>query len=208
MTSTERLDEFGVYSLYLACKLHYSNGTYNAVKYRFKTSAKQQSFWKRKDRYFFHKVGTKFNFDRSVILDYFNAHFVEDISWVGNMLDDDKVWPDYKKRLQSFGYRFEADINTLRDDHCDGGNLPFDTLFSTAAGDAHPPIIKSFLQGDIMIETIIILDNILGFIEKMNITETLVWPDLKNKLLKYGIMLDTKLNANNYKKIILKVFTS
>jgi len=59
-----------------------------------------------------------------------------------------------------------------------------------------------------MIETIIILDNILGFIEKMNITETLVWPDLKNKLLKYGIMLDTKLNANNYKKIILKVFTS
>ena len=31
---------------------------------------------------------------------------------------------------------------------------------------------------------------------------------LINKILKYGIMLDTKLNANNYKKIILKVFTS
>ena len=115
----DRLDEFGVYSLYLACKLHYANGTYNAVKYRFKTSAKPASFWKRKDRYFFYKVGTKLGFNKNLILDFFNAHFIEDISWVGTMLENETIWTDYQKRLQSFKYRFETDINTLCDDHCE-----------------------------------------------------------------------------------------
>jgi len=204
----DRLDEFGVYSLYLACKLHYANGTYNAVKYRFKTSAKPASFWKRKDRYFFYKVGKRFGFKKNLILDFFNAHFIEDISWVGTMLENETIWTDYQKRLQSFKYRFETDINTLCDDHCESGNLPFDTLFITQPGDSHPPIIKSLLQGDIMLETIIVLNKLLGFIKKMNITETLVWPDLENKILKYGIMLDLKLNADNYKRIVLNVFTS
>jgi hypothetical protein len=72
---------------------------------------------------------------------------------------------------------------------------------------SHPPIIKLLLQDDIMIETVIVLNELLGFIPRLKITETLVWPDLKNKILKYGNMLDGKINTKKCKKTLLNVFT-
>ncbi len=74
-----KFDEYDIYCLYMALKLHYSSDTYDAVKYRFKTNVKPQTFWKRKDRYFFYRVGVKLDWNRELILDYFNAYFSSDV---------------------------------------------------------------------------------------------------------------------------------
>lgn len=201
------LDDFGVFNLYMACKLHYSNGSYNAIKYNFRTRTKENTFWKRKDRYFFHKLNNTLNHNREEVIDYFNAQFVAGNEWIGDMVGDEAVWNLHQKKMQSFHYNFEKDINTIHTEVCNEGTLPFDSVFDIDDDESHPPIIKLLLQDDIMIETVIVLNELLGFVPRLKITETLVWPDLKNKILKYGNMLDGKINTKKCKKTLLSVFT-
>jgi len=204
---SERLDDFAVFNLYMACKLHYSNGTYNAIKYNFRTRTKENTFWKRKDRYFFHKLNNTLNHNREEVIEFFNANFVAGNEWIGDMVGDEAVWAAHQKKMQAFQYNFENDINTIYTEACDDGEVPFDSIFEIGDGQSHPPIIKLLLQDDIMIETVIVLNQLLGFVPRLKITESLVWPDLKNKILKYGNMLEGKLNTKKCKNTLLKVFT-
>ena len=49
-------DPYESYKLYNALKLHFETDSYDALKYNFKTSIKPQSFFNRKDKYFFAKL--------------------------------------------------------------------------------------------------------------------------------------------------------
>ena len=78
---------FDVYKTYLAVKLHFASDTYDYYKYGGKVNAKLETFTKRNDRYFFHKLSTKYNKDE--ILDFFVANFCEsDKKWLGNLLQN------------------------------------------------------------------------------------------------------------------------
>ena len=50
------MDPFDSYKLYNALKLHFENEVYDAVKYNFKTTVNANSFFQRKDKYFFAKL--------------------------------------------------------------------------------------------------------------------------------------------------------
>ena len=60
---------FDVYKTYLVVKLHFASDTYDYYKYDGKVNAKLDTFTKRKDRYFFHKLSTRYGEDN--ILDFF-----------------------------------------------------------------------------------------------------------------------------------------
>jgi hypothetical protein len=51
----------------------------------------------------------------------------------------------------------------------------------------HPYIIKSYLRKDISIETLVILEKILGFTDKFDneINDTIFWPDMSRLIKKY-----------------------
>ena len=55
-----RYDGFSVFKTYLAIKLHFSSDTYDYFKYEGKVNCKLETFTKRNDRYFFHKLSTKY----------------------------------------------------------------------------------------------------------------------------------------------------
>ena len=79
---------FDVYKTYLAVKLHFASDTYDYYKYGGKVNAKLDTFTKRKDRYFFHKLSTKYA--ETDILDFFVANFLSDSKrWIGNLLAND-----------------------------------------------------------------------------------------------------------------------
>lgn len=99
-----RMEPFEAYRYYQSLKLHFENESYNAPKYNYKTSAKPQTFWKRKDKYFFAKVGRMFDTPPELI-NYYAAHFVADNNWVGDMLSDEQVYRDWQKRTESMGYK-------------------------------------------------------------------------------------------------------
>ena len=66
-------------------KLHFDPDTYDYYKYDGKVNAKLDTFTKRKDRYFFHKLSTRYA--ETDILDFFRFFSFEWIQrWIGNLL--------------------------------------------------------------------------------------------------------------------------
>ena len=55
------MDGFEVYKTYLALKLHFSKDNYNFFTFNGKSRASLKSFEGRKDKYFFKKLGTKYD---------------------------------------------------------------------------------------------------------------------------------------------------
>ena len=199
------IEPFEVYKYFLAMKLHFESDSYEAPKYNFKTSAKPQSFFKRRDKYHFAKLGRKFDEPRELI-DFFTAQFTAaDKTWVGDMLQDEDKYTEWQRRQQSLSYNFEQDINTLAEEAD-----TFDEMLK-ARGEGnnnYPLVIEKFLQDEISLETVVILDRLTGFMRRADrtISETIVWPDLSKRIRKYGLLL--RFDKDRMRRIVLRIFTS
>jgi len=192
------MEPYDAFRFYQSMKLHFESDSYDAIKYNYKTSVKPQSFWKRKDKYFFAKVGKKFN-DAHEIINYYAAYFIQDKTWIGEMLEDEGIYASYQKRVQSLGYTFENDMSILSE------LGSFDQVLDST--DGHPKIITAYLGGDINIESVVILNQLTGFMNRgdKEITETIVWPDVSRKIRKYSPFV--QYNLEKAKNIVLRVFT-
>ena len=173
-------DPFESYKLYNALKLHFETDGYDAIKYHFKTSIKPTSFFKRKDKFFFAKLAKTYEDE---LKEFYIANFKNDVKYVGDMLNEggERYYRDHKKIMESLTYQFQTDINKLYD-----MDVPFDSLLE-AEKNNHPLIIKLWMQDEILLETVVILDSLLGFVERENkkITDTIIWPDIYRKIMKY-----------------------
>lgn len=187
---------FEVYKLYLAIKLHFTTDTYNYFTFNGKSRASVQSFEKRKDKYFFKKLGTKFN--QEELIQYFVSHFVtNENTWIGNItvIANSKIFSEWKRKIQSMSKIFEDDVDTLLKDN------KFENVFKVVS--THPPLITKYLSNSITIETLVILNQLVRYVKDFDktITEPLVWPDLKRKVVKYEPFLS--IDKPKYKKILL-----
>jgi hypothetical protein len=200
MTMMDSKAPFEAYKLYNALKLHFESD-YDAVKYQFKTRATPQSFFKRKDKYFFAKLAKKHGDN---LMKYYVANFINDVKYVGDMLDSDGEtnYRDMLKKHESISYVFKNDINTLSQKF-----NSFDELFEMS-DNSHPPIITAYLERDICLETVVILNKLIGFMRRadVQITETIVWPELSRKIKKYDNFI--LINEEKMKEIVIKVFTN
>jgi hypothetical protein len=192
------MEPFEAYRYYQSLKLHFENESYNAPKYNYKTSAKPQTFWKRKDKYFFAKVGRMFDTPPELI-NYYAAHFVADNNWVGDMLSDEQVYRDWQKRTESMGYNFQQDLEKVNVES-------FDQLFDI--GNQYPKVVEAYLSNDINIESVAILNKLTSFMSRADktVSDPILWPDVSRKIRKYSLLMNV--NTDKMKKIIFKVFTS
>ena len=193
------MEPFDAYRYYMAIKLHFESETYDATKYNYKTSAKQQSFWKRRDKFHFAKLGKRF-VDAPDIINYYVAQFTADKKWIGDMLTDEHAYEQWQKRNQSLMYCFEQDIYKLADKVHD-----FDELFKPTIS-PYPNVVYYHMQDEICIETVVILDQLTGFMKKLSIGDPIVWPEVSKRIRKYTPFV--KFDKNKAKEIVLKVFTS
>ena len=194
-------DPFESYKLYNALKLHFETDGYDAIKYHFKTSVKPTSFFKRKDKYFFAKLAKTYEKE---LKEFYIANFKNDVKYVGDMLNEggEKYYRDHKKVMESLTYQFKTDINKLND-----MDVTFDSLLE-AEDNNHPLIIKLWMQEEILLETVVILDSILGFVERENkkITDTIIWPDIYRKIMKYKPFV--KFDRNKCLNLLKETFTN
>ena len=194
------MDPFESYKLYNALKLHFETDSYDAVKYNYKSNITHNSFFKRKDKYFFAKLARNYEKD---LLNYYVANFKNGVSYVGDMINEsgEKNYSDHKRIQESIHRVFSIDINKLNDQE-----QKFDKLFESDNGQL-PLVIKLWMQEEISLETIVILNSILGFVprESKKITDTIIWPDIHRKIEKYTPFVNysknkcTKLLTNAFK---------
>ena len=198
---------FDVYKTYLAVKLHFTTDTYDYYKYGGKVNTKLDTFTKRKDRYFFHKLSTRYA--ETDILDFFVANFLSDSKrWIGNLLANDgrDVYLDYKKRKEAFAYHFKQDCGNIASDFS-RRNISFDDGFIPIRGQ-HPRLLRLLIQRKISYQTTIVLNHYLGFTKNWDkeITEKIVWPEISLKVTRLKPFIN--FNATECKLIMKEVFVN
>ena len=194
---------FDVFRVYMAVKLHFTTN-YNYFDYDGKVNIKLDTFTKRNDRYFFHKLSTKYN--QNEILDFFVANFIEkDKNWIGNLLENDgrDTYLKYKKVKDNFKYHFRNDfVNILSD--FDSKRISFDDGFVCNSGQ-HPRLLRLLIQRRASFQTFVVLDQVLSFIKNWNkqIEEKVVWPKIAHKVSKLKPFI--KYNITECKLIMKEV---
>ena len=190
------MNGFEVYKIYLAIKLHFTskNQSYDFHKHNGRTTARLETFTKRRDRYFFHKLSKSYN--NNTIVDYFVSNFVTNTNlWVGDIIGKtgDDNYKQWSKKIEALHYYYEQDIDYILEQ-----DYKFDDLFKSVNGQ-HPPILKMFLSKKINFETVLILDEILSFTKQLNknINEKVLWPKLYDRMIRYRAFLNY--NLTKYK---------
>ncbi len=190
---------FDAYRCYLSLKNHFTKDSYDYHKYCGKSRATVQSFYKRKDRFWFEKVARQ-KTDQEVV-DFFVSNFIActDPSklWIGEMIrEGDDRYSDWKKRTQSLSYVFKEETEKLFE------NKDLPEVFDCSKG--HPPVLKNFLNGNISIETLVIYDRIFlfgnDFDKKL---KDPVWETVSMKLKKYSPFLN--IDVFRYRKILKEI---
>lgn len=191
------MDPLDVYKTYLAFKNHFTKPNYDYFQYCGKSRASKESFNKRKDRYFFERMSRQKNDEE--IKQYFLANFIEcsDPSrlWIGEIIEcGEKNYKNWLKRVQSLTYLFRAESQIfIRKDN-------FNEIFEIK-GSIHPDILKKHLQKVISIETMVILDDILGYTKKFDkkLIDP-VWESVSLRIKKYKPFLNN--DKEKYTKIL------
>ena len=187
------------YRCYLALKNHFTKDHYDYIKYRGKTRASNQAFYKRKDRFWFEKFARQKN-DKE-IEDFFVSNFIYSTDpstmWIGEMIKEGEGrYQEWQKKVQSLTYIFKEETESVFE------NKKIDDMFDCSKG--HPPILKSYLGGDISLESMVIYDRILGY--GMDFDKRLkdpVWETVSRKIKKYSPFLN--IDVSRYKKILKEV---
>ena len=193
---------FKTYKLYLSIRNHFTT-SYDYFKYNGKVNAKEDSFLKRKDKFFFTKLERKY--DKEQLKDLFVSNFADgEDFWIGNILTmkAEEVYKSWKKRQDSLSYIFEQDLKFLKDYYKDR-DLDFESLF--VMEDGHPILLQCVLRNDIYVETMVIIDRVLNYTRRWNkILNDPVWTEFKKRMEKYSPFVN--FDSTKGKTILKKVF--
>ena len=195
-----KVTPFDTYKSYLGLKNHFTRKSYDYHKYCGKSRASLQSFYKRKDRFFFEKLSRQK--DDSEVIDFFVSNFVScddpQTLWIGEIMQNGEGnYTQWKKRVQSLTYIFREEVSAVFN------KKNFDRMFEIE-GSKHPLLVKEHLQKNISLETMIILNMILGY--KNNFDEKLkdpVWEFLSMRMDKYNSFIH--IDVFKYKKILKEI---
>ena len=187
------------YRCYLALKNHFTKDHYDYIKYRGKTRASNEAFYKRKDRFWFEKFARQKN-DKE-IEEFFVSNFIYSTDpstvWIGEMIKEGEGrYQEWQKKVQSLTYVFKEETESLFE------NKKIDDMFDCSKG--HPPILKIYLRGDISLESMVIYDRILGYGKDFDKRlKDPVWETVSRKIKKYSPFLN--IDVSRYKKILKEV---
>lgn len=194
------MSPFEVYKLYISIKNHFSNPKYDYFKYGGKSKVTETSFKKRKDIYWFQKISRQKNDEE--IKAYFVANFAEcndtQSLWIGEIIENgEQIYTNWLKKSQSLFYLFKTEAEVFI--HKDS----FVELFEIK-NNQHPEILKKYFQGAISLETMVILDMILGYVKQFDkkLTDP-VWETVSLRIQKYMPFIN--IDVAKYKEVLKEI---
>jgi len=192
------LSPFDTYKEYLAYKNHFTKEKYDYQRYGGKSRAKIDSFYKRKDRYFFEKMSRKYKDPE--IKNFFLANFVNTDNpqglWIGNIMrSGETVYKEWQKRNESLFYQFKQKSDKLLDQYT------YDEFFDASNG--HPPILKEHLAGNVSAEEMCVYEKLFGYCKDYDKQlNDPVWKVVGLKIRKYLPFLN--IDKEKYRQYLIK----
>ena len=187
------MNGYDLYCTYQAIKLHFTSENYNFFQYDGKTRVSIDAFQKRRDKFLFHRLARKYRDDEMV--PFLVANFVHsDDNWTKSLLEDEaeETYRDWKRTTDSMSKIYVEDLQKIATKNT------FNDLFKVEDGQ-FPKLLVAFLQKDVTIETMVILNNIFDFIRiwDKKISDDIIYPKVSRKIRKYGAFLNV--NVDKYK---------
>ena len=182
-----------VYLMYCALKAHFQ-GDYDYHKFGGKTKTKRESYYKRKDRFFFAKTAVKY--EDTEVLNYFVSNFIHNRSgYIANFTD--KNYETWMNKRAMFYEIFSQEMQPFVKN--------FEPLFECESGQ-HPTLLKEYMGKRISLETMIVLDDLVEFSKRWDkelAWDDFVWPDVKKLMNNYKGFLT--INTDKYRMKLLKL---
>lgn len=189
------MNGYDLYCTYQAIKLHFTSENYNFFQYDGKTRVSVDAFQKRRDKFLFHRLARKYRDDEMV--PFLVSNFVaNDDNWAKSLLEDEaeETYRDWKRTTDSMSKIYVEDLQKI------ATKETFNDLFKVEDGQ-FPKLLVHFLQKDVTIETMVILNNIFDFIRiwDKKISDDFIYPKVSRKIRKYGAFLNV--NVDKYKTL-------
>jgi hypothetical protein len=190
---------FDAYREYLALKNHFTKNSYDYFKYNKKVRATVQSFYKRKDRFWFEKLARQKS--EQEVVEFFVANFAScpdpETLWIGEMIKEgEERYQTWQRKVQSLSYIFKEESQSLFEEN------KFDDVFNCSKG--HPPLLKKFLSDKVSLETMVLYDKIFNY--SKNFDKKLqdpVWETVSRRIKKYNPFLN--IDVFKFRKILKNV---
>ena len=188
------MEPIDVYIMYCAMKAHFSRKDYDFFKYGGKTKVSRDSFWKRKDRFFFVKLSKKYKTEIE-IRNYLVSNFIKDKSgYIANFSEEN--YNSWLLRRSGFFDQFIIEMKPFIKE--------FEPLFEVK-NSSHPKLLKEFLGSRVSLETMLVLDELVSFSKKLDhqLEDDIVWNNLDNLMDNYERFLT--IDQEQYKIRLLKL---
>ena len=188
------MEPIDVYLMYCAMKAHFGKNDYDFITYNGKSRVSRNSFYKRKDRYFFVRLSRKYK-ESDDIKNYLVSNFiVEQRGYVANF--NDRNYETWKDKRNNFYNIFTEEIRPFVNN--------FNPIFE-AKKNEHPLLLKEYLGKRVSIETLIVLEELVDFTKSWNriMLEDYIWYDIKKLMKNYKRFLT--IDKNRYRIQLLKL---
>jgi hypothetical protein len=178
------VDGYKAYRYYLAIKLHFTTDKFDVFQNRGNVKGTREAFNARNDRYIFEKLAQKHSDDKEII-QFFVSNFAygnDTAIYAGQEAEDNFM--QWNKRKQSITKIFVDDLATLLT-HIETNRLKHSAIFEFTENE-YPVALKMFVGGKIAIETLRIIDDFSGILEKwnQNLSVKYIWDNEMRRIKK------------------------
>lgn len=172
------MSAFEAYVCYLALKQHFTVASYDFFKYHGKVRAKHETFEKRRDRFFFDKLSRQPD-PKTLII----ANLIEDVSYVNDMISSEGLarGKKYNQWNMALSHNYNEELKNAL------ANCSFNDLLLFPTDSQYPPLLSGLMSKQISIQTVIILDSLVHFMDNWDkqLSNDYLWPEIKHKLDKF-----------------------
>ena len=183
-----------IYLMYCAMKAHFGKGKYDFVQYEGKTKVSRNSFYKRKERYFFARLSKKYD-DPKEIQNWLLSNFIKDRrGYIANFNDEN--YDSWRLKREGFFDMFAVEMHGLVQE--------FEPLFEVHSN-THPKLLKEYLGKRVSIETMIVLEVLVEYCDTWDkhLGEDISWQDTRKLMNDYKRLLT--IDPKRYKMKLLKL---
>ena len=194
---------FQAYNLYLSIRAHFHGGTgkdYDITKAPKQVRVSYENYSKKASIASMFRILTERN-DYDTIHDIIVSNFANGDKYGGMPFDSNAmdVYKDWVSRRNKRSYQFEQDLNSIYD------RMKQDNIEDCTVDSGHPLIIKMLLGKQIALETVVIINRELNFIDDYK--DDLILKDTCLTVIKYTPFLEqsTKQMYLKHKSLINKI---
>lgn len=178
------MDGFKAYRYYLAIKLHFTTDKFNVFQNRGNVKGTREAFNARNDRYIFEKLALKKPNDKDII-QFFTANFAyghDQAIYAGQEAEDNYL--EWQKRKQSITKIFIDDLAAMIT-HIEVSKMKHSAIFEFT-DNQYPVALNMFIGGKITIETLRIIDDFTGIIDRWRNQPSVkyIWDDELRRVTK------------------------